>query len=120
MQGFPSPKESVTGGVGKKHLDPGVDGDIVESAGQLVSLAPGCPMVKGFGAVPVSLFRACSIGNSESKAAPTVDAMSGRRWTSFQGRGCRHCELKWSREERGVREMLKTRRIVCHDVVVPR
>ena len=71
--------------MGEEHLDSGVDGDVVESAGQLVSLAPVCPMVKGLGAVPVSLFRVCSIGNSESKAAPTVDAMLGQRWTSFQG-----------------------------------
>ena len=87
LQGFPSPKDSVACGMGEEHLDSGVDGDVVESAGQLVSRAPVCPMVEGLGAVTVSLFRACSIGNAESKAAPIVDAMSGRRWTSFQGRG---------------------------------
>ena len=103
LQRFPSPKDSVAGSVGEEHLDPGLDGDIVESAGQLVSLAPLGPMVEGLGVVAVSLFRACSIGNSKSKAAPIVDAMLGRRWTSFQGRGCGCCELKWSRREESVR-----------------
>ena len=82
LQGFRSSKDPVAGSAGKEHLGSGVDGDIVESAGQLVSLAPVCPMVKGLGAVPVCLFRACSISNSESKAAPIVDTMAGRRWTS--------------------------------------
>ena len=103
LQGFPSPKDSVAGGMGEEHLDSGVDWDVVESAGQLVSCAPVCPMVEGLGAVAVSLFRACSISNSESKAAPIVDAMAARRWTSFQGQGCGHCELKWSRREESVR-----------------
>ena len=103
LQGFPSPVETVSGGIGEEHLDPGVDGDLVESAGQLVCLAPACPMIEGFGVVAVSLCRACSIGNSESKAVPIVDAIAGRRWTSFQGRGCGYCVLKWSRREESVR-----------------
>ena len=90
LQGLPAPKESVAGGVGEEDLHSGVDGHLTESAGQLVCLAPLRPMVEGLGVVAVSLCRACSIGNSESKAAPIVDAISGRSWTSFQGRGCGH------------------------------
>ena len=93
-EALPAAVEAISGGIGKKDLDTSVDRYPREGAGQVEVRAPGFPMLEGLGVVAVSLLRACSIGNAESKAVPMVDVRALRGWSSFQGRGCGYWELK--------------------------
>ena len=87
-EALPAAVEAIPGSIGKKDLDTSVDRYPREGAGQVKVRAPGFPMLEGLGVVAVSLLRACSIGNAESKAVPMVDVRALRGWSSFQGQGC--------------------------------
>ena len=93
-EALPAAVEAIPGSVGKKDLDASVDRHPREGAGKVEVRAPSFPMLEGLGVVAVSLLRACSIGNAESKAVPMVDVSALRGWSSFQGRGCGYWELK--------------------------
>ena len=94
VKAFPAAAEAVPGSVGKEDLDTSVDWHPREGAGNVEVGAPSFPMLEGLGVVAVSLLRACSIGNAESKAILMVDVRALRGRSSFQGQGCGHWELK--------------------------